>query len=105
MFEISTEAIDKIKHILESREQTGPIRLMPISGGCAGTSLDLFFDEPADNDLRLERNGIAFIIDKSVYEQAEPISIDYSENPVTPGFLVSSALDSGTACGDCACSC
>jgi len=105
MFEVSTEAIDKIKHILEERQKTEAIRLMPVSGGCAGTSLDLFFDEPTDDDLRLDENGVAFIIDKTVYEQAKPISIDYSENPVTPGFLVSSALDSGAGCGDCACSC
>ena len=103
MFELSTEATAKIKHILNERDQHGPIRLMPVSAGCAGTSLDLFFDEPTANDLRLEENGLAFIIDKTVYEQAKPISIDYSENPVTPGFLVSSALDSGAACGDCAC--
>jgi Fe-S cluster assembly iron-binding protein IscA len=104
MFEVSPKAKKKLDQILDDREAEGAIRLMPVSGGCAGTSLDLFFDEATDADVRLDHSDVDFIIDKALYDQAKPIFIDYSDNPVTPGFIVSSGLDSGAACGGC-CGC
>lgn len=105
MFEVSQKAIKKIDQILNERLPAGSIRLMAVSGGCAGTSLDLFFDEATDADVCLEQDNIDFIIDKALYEEAKPIFIDYSDNPVTPGFMVSSSLDAADACGSCACAC
>ncbi|MDZ7832662.1 MAG: hypothetical protein U5L07_12985 [Desulfobacterales bacterium] len=101
MFEISPKAKKKIDQILNDRQPEGAIRLMPVSGGCAGTSIDLFFDKATDADVRLDHDNIDFIIDKAVYEQAKPIFVDYSDNPVTPGFTVSSSLDNGAACAGC----
>lgn len=104
MFEVSPKAKKKLDQILNDRQPEGTIRLMPVSGGCTGTSLDLFFDEAKDADVRLDHNDIDFIIDKALYDQARPIFVDYSDNPVTPGFIVSSGLDSGDACAGC-CGC
>jgi Fe-S cluster assembly iron-binding protein IscA len=105
MLEISQRAIDKIHHIFDERDRHGAIRLMPISGGCAGTHLELFFAEPSENDLRMEKDGISFVMDEDLYKQAVPIFIDYSPNPLASGFRISSAFDGAGECGDCACSC
>ena len=105
MFDVSQKALDKIHDIFEERDKSGAIRLMPISGGCAGAYLDLFFDEPKETDMRLDKGDIAFVMDKTLYEQAKPISIDYSANPIASGFRISSAFERADACGDCGCSC
>jgi len=104
MIEVSPKAKKKLDQILNDRQPEGNIRLMPVSGGCAGTSLDLFFGKATDADIRLNHDNIDFIIDKALYEQAKPVFVDYSDNPVTPGFIVSSGLDSGAACAGC-CGC
>ena len=105
MFEVTRKAADKIQDVQKNRNYEGVIRLMSVSGGCAGTYLDLFFDEAKDSDVHLNNKNIEFVIDPRLYEQAKPINIDYSTNPVIPGFIVSSALDNADGCGSCACSC
>ncbi len=62
-------------------------------------------DEPADNDTRFNEKEIAFLIDKNLLNDVQPISIDYVESEYGAGFVLTSALSNKAGgCGS-GCSC
>ncbi len=55
-------------------------------------------------DERFDRDGVTFVIDKELYEESKPITIDYVETPEGSGFMIQSALaEKSGGCGDCSC--
>ncbi len=61
--------------------------------------MGMALDGPLASDETFTEKGVKFIIDKGLYEEAKPISIDFVESPMGSGFLLKSAL-SGKG-GDC----
>ena len=60
-------------------------------------------DEPKDNDEIIEDNGIKYLIDKTLYEQAKPINVDFIDSAMGSGFSITSAMKMGNSCGSCSC--
>jgi len=58
-------------------------------------------DEPQENDLTFIDQGITFVIDKEIFEEAKPIRIDFIESAGGSGFQLTSNLQSGKNCGGC----
>ena len=61
-------------------------------------------DEPRDNDEVIKNNGITYLIDKDLLDQAKPINVDFVESAFGSGFSISSKLSTcgpscGTSCG------
>ncbi len=56
-------------------------------------------------DEVFDRDGVTFVIDKKLYEETKPITLDYVETPGRKGFTIKSALDDKSACGSGSCSC
>jgi iron-sulfur cluster assembly protein len=61
-------------------------------------------DEPKDEDEVFEEKGTKYIIDKDIYSQAKPISIDFISTAQGSGFKLTSSLSSADA-GGCGSSC
>ncbi|MBN1106875.1 MAG: hypothetical protein JXL84_25960 [Deltaproteobacteria bacterium] len=61
-------------------------------------------DEPKEDDEVKENNGITYMINRQLFEQAKPISVDYVESTMGAGFSINSALNLGASCGS-SCSC
>ncbi len=61
-------------------------------------------DEPMEEDMVFSDKGIKFTIDKKLFEEVKPISIDFVESPRGSGFKLTSKLAVGTGCGG-SCSC
>ena len=57
-------------------------------------------DGPLDSDEIFTEQGVTFIVDKGLLEEAKPISIDFIESATGSGFLLKSALSAGQG-GDC----
>ncbi|GAB7080967.1 iron-sulfur cluster biosynthesis family protein [Megalodesulfovibrio paquesii] len=77
-----------------------PIRLEYAEGGCAGPRLQLRLASTAAqlNDLRLECDGFAFIVDAALLQAAAPVTIDAGRLT----FAITSRLQlEGAACGSC----
>ena len=54
----------------------------------------------------LTSKGITFLVDKVLFEDAKPISVDFVESAMGAGFSVTSALSSKSeGCGSGSCSC
>lgn len=64
----------------------------------------MVLDEPDDNDEIIENDGIRFVIEKHLLEDAKPIAVDYVSSFGRGGFTIKSSLKSTSACGStCAC--
>lgn len=55
-------------------------------------------DEPKESDVTIDEQGITFAIEKSLYEDASPIGVDFIETPDGSGFSLTSNLKKN---GDC----
>jgi Fe-S cluster assembly iron-binding protein IscA len=64
----------------------------------------MVLDEPADNDEIFDRDGIQYIIEKSLFETVKPINVDFVTQHGVGGFIVTSSLAGSSACGG-SCSC
>lgn len=61
-------------------------------------------DEPKDDDEVLKDNGFTYLINKELFEQAKPFTVDFVDSGWGQGFSISSNLQQGGACGSsCAC--
>ena len=58
-------------------------------------------DEPAENDEVIKDNGVTYLIDKNLLEQAKPISVDFVTSERGSGFSISSNLPKGDSCSSC----
>jgi iron-sulfur cluster assembly protein len=66
----------------------------------------LALDEPGKDDEIFNEKGTKFVIDKDIFNQAKPISVDFIDTPQGSGFKLSSGFTAaaGAACGS-GCSC
>jgi Fe-S cluster assembly iron-binding protein IscA len=65
----------------------------------------LALDEPKETDETFDKDGIKFLIDKELYGQTQPVTVDYIDTPTGGGFKVtsSSSKNSTDCCGTCSC--
>ena len=63
-------------------------------------------DEPRDDDEVVKEEGVTFLINKELYDQAKPINVDFVESAMGSGFNITSSLSAGEGgggCGSCSC--
>ena len=60
-------------------------------------------DEPHGNDETFTEKGIVFLVDKGLFEDVKPISIDFVQTERGAGFAIKSQLSTKSSCGSCSC--
>ncbi|MEG6551274.1 IscA/HesB family protein [Desulfocurvibacter africanus] len=73
-----------------------PIRIY-LTHGCGGPRFALALDEPTDGDEVVEDGGYTFVMEKELFKQASPLTVDMS--PM--GFVVKSEMELGGGGGGC----
>ncbi len=65
----------------------------------------MVLDGPKDDDRVFEEKGTKYIIEKNIYDQAKPITVDFIDSPKGSGFKLTSNLaqPAGGGCGSCSC--
>lgn len=62
-------------------------------------------DGPLDSDEVFTEHGVRFIVDKGLFEEVKPISVDFVQSAMGEGFMLRSALsaknDGGCGGGTC----
>ena len=60
-------------------------------------------DEPAENDEVIKDNGVTYLVDKGLLEQAKPINVDFVDTERGSGFSITSNLpmSKGDSCSSC----
>lgn len=56
-------------------------------------------DEPKENDEVVQNDGITYMINKDLFEQVKPISVDFVESAYGSGFAINSNLKRAGGCG------
>jgi iron-sulfur cluster assembly protein len=92
MVEVSEGAIKKIKQFLEEQEGPGAIRILMTEGGWRGPYLVLGLDKQKENDQVFEKEGVTFVIEKTLLDKARSVKIDYVESAMGSGYTLKSDL-------------
>ncbi|CAK8715309.1 hypothetical protein GCAAIG_04710 [Candidatus Electronema halotolerans] len=79
MFEASTEAVQVLAAYLEERGIEVPVRIIPMSGNCAGPHLRLRTGQVKENDRVFRQGGITFVVDQELLAECGLIRMDYME--------------------------
>ena len=58
-------------------------------------------DEPKEDDEIMKEDGITYLMNKQLLEQAKPVTVDFVESAYGSGFSINSSLAKGEACGSC----
>lgn len=102
MFTVTEKANEMIRDFMKNRKENLPIRVMVFEGGCSGTSLGMALDEQQTDDQVFEDNGLTFVINQELFNQIQPITVDFIESPHGSGFKLSSSfVSTGSGCGTC----
>jgi iron-sulfur cluster assembly protein len=104
MLEVTEKANEMIKGFLQGKDLQS-IRII-MTSGCGGPNLGMALDEPKETDEVIKDNGLTFLIDKTLYEDAQPIRVDFIDSEMGAGFKLSSSLAAAEGgCGGCGGSC
>ena len=61
-------------------------------------------DEPQENDQVFNEKGVNFIINKGLFDEAKPISVEFVQSAMGEGFKVESEFSrKQNGCGSCSC--
>ena len=93
-------AATKVKTLID--EEGNPelkLRVFVTGGGCSGFQYGFTFDEEvADDDTRMEKNGVTLLIDPMSYQYLVGAEIDYQEGLEGAQFVIKNPNASST-CG------
>tara|TARA_Y100000114_G_C11763900_1_gene331892 strand:- start:15053 stop:15367 length:315 start_codon:yes stop_codon:yes gene_type:complete len=85
MITLTKLAADKIKTLLDKKQETG-IRAGVQGGGCSGFTYQLKFDNEKENDRVIESNGVFLYIDPKSFLYLMGTQIDFVDELNQSGF-------------------
>ena len=88
---VDSKTVEQIKAYLQENGVKGPIRIDLQSTGCCDPSLGLSVDRESAEDMKCENGGVEFLIGPSVHQTVGDVKIEYSDDSVSPGFVLTSA--------------
>ena len=108
MIEVTTLAVEKLKSILEEENaQDSSLRVVVVPAG-QGVQYMLTLEQNAsDDDIVTETDGIRLLVDGESAPLMEGVTIDYVEDLMRAGFVISNPniATGGCACGGAGCGC
>ena len=101
MITLTESAVSQIQDMMEAEDEKGlMLRLGVKGGGCSGLSYGMGFDtEKHEEDMKLDINGLAVLIDQESAPIIKGIVIDYKQNMMGGGFTI----DNPNAIASCGC--
>jgi iron-sulfur cluster assembly protein len=58
-------------------------------------------DEPKGDDEVVKEEGVTYLINKQLFDQVKPLTVDFVESAHGSGFSIQSSLAKGGSCGSC----
>lgn len=95
MITVTESAQEQIKAYFVDKELK-PVRIF-LNNGCGGPQLAMALDEKKSNDTVFEVNGVEFLMESRLLEDAKPVEVSYSGM----GFQLKSSLELSSACSSC----
>jgi iron-sulfur cluster assembly accessory protein len=99
-FYATPRAAEKLKEMAEKDNKPAILRIDVVAGGCAGFKYNLDFDEEKQSDVRIESQGISFVMNKESEKLAKGAKIDYLDTLNESGFRISNPnAEESCGCG------
>jgi len=97
---VTNSAVHKVKTLVEEEGNSDlKLRVYVTGGGCSGFQYGFTFDEAvAEDDTRVEREGITVLVDSLSFQYLSGAELDYSEGLEGSRFVVNNP-NAATTCG------
>ena len=87
-FHVSARAAARIAEIIAAQQQGAALRVAVLAGGCNGFQYKFDLDQPAADDLLIERDGARVVIDPSSLSLLAGSELDYADELMGAYFAV-----------------
>lgn len=99
---VSPRAVDELKKAIEAQTPeagANSVRVLVQSQcGCGAAHFAMGFDEPQDDDNRIDLGGVTLVVDPDSAPFLENAEVDYSDDLMGRGFRINAA-NGGCGCG------
>lgn len=89
---MSDAAVGQLRELIGQQENASPnlgLRVFVYPGGCSGMSYGMAFeDQPADDDLTIEVDGVKLYVDEMSVQYVGGSQIDYENSLMGGGFRI-----------------
>ena len=101
-FSVSESAANRIAFLASKEGKPVMMRVAVLGGGCSGFQYNFSFEEQRhEDDLVIERNGAAVLVDSTSLELLKGSQLDYVEEMVGSSFQVKNPnATSSCGCGN-----
>ena len=97
---VTDRAFDRLAEIAALTGQAKALRVAVEGGGCSGFQYDIKLDEPAADDLILEKNGQRVLVDQVSLPFVSNAVIDFSAELIGARFVIQNPnAQSSCGCG------
>lgn len=95
---VTDRAFARLAEIAEDSGESRALRVAVEGGGCSGFQYDIKLDDPADDDLVLEKNGQRVLVDSVSLPFLANAVIDFSEELIGARFVIQNP-NASSSCG------
>jgi iron-sulfur cluster insertion protein len=95
---VTDRAFARLAEIAELTGQTKALRVAVDGGGCSGFQYDIRLDDPAGDDLVLEKDGQRVLVDSISLPFLENAVIDFTEELIGARFVIQNP-NATSSCG------
>jgi iron-sulfur cluster assembly accessory protein len=95
---VTDRAFARLAEIAEATGDTKPLRVAVEGGGCSGFQYDIRLDEPTEDDMILEKDGMKVLVDSVSLPFLSNAVIDFTEELIGARFVVENP-NASSACG------
>lgn len=95
---VTDRAFEQINAINSAATKVKCLRVAVEGGGCSGFQYDIKLDDPAEDDLILEKDGVKVLIDPVSLPFLADAVIDYSQELIGARFVIENP-NATSSCG------
>jgi iron-sulfur cluster assembly accessory protein len=95
---VTDRAFARLAEINADQGEAKALRVAVEGGGCSGFQYDIRLDEPAEDDLVLEKNGQKVLVDQVSLPFLSNAVIDFSEELIGARFVIQNP-NASSSCG------
>lgn len=95
---VTDRAFARLAEIAEATGDARPLRVGVSGGGCSGFQYDIRLDEPAADDMVLEKDGLKVLVDPVSLPFLQNAVIDFTDELIGARFVVENP-NASSSCG------
>lgn len=96
---VTDRAFQRLAQIVAATGEARPLRVAVEGGGCSGFQYDIKFDDPAPDDLVIEKDGQRVLVDSISLPYLSNAVIDFSAELIGARFVI----ENPNAVASCGC--